>query len=97
MMVHPNSHRVSRVPWYLGTSLGSRSPFAYGAVTLYGGPFQELSTRRPISYSLIPLQQDRAMPHDARRTTLAGLAPAWFGLFRVRSPLLTESHVAFSS
>ena len=33
------------------------------------------------------------MPHDARRTTLAGLAPAWFGLFRVRSPLLTESQL----
>ncbi len=92
-MVHPNSHRVSRVPWYLGTSLESRSPFVYGAVTRYGGPFQEPSTKRTICNSLIPLQRDRAIPHDPRRTTLAGLAPVWFGLIRVRSPLLTESHL----
>lgn len=56
-MVHPNSHRVSRVPWYLGTSLESRSPFVYGAVTRYGGPFQEPSTKRTICNSLIPLQR----------------------------------------
>ena len=92
-MVHPNSHRVSRVPWYLGTSLESRSFFVYGAVTPCGGPFQEPSTKRPICNSLTPLQRGPEMPHDARRTTLAGLAPAWFGLFRVRSPLLTESQL----
>ena len=51
------------------------------------------STKRAICNSLIPLQRNRAIPHDPRRTTLAGLAPVWFGLIRVRSPLLTESHL----
>jgi hypothetical protein len=39
-MVHPDSHKVSRAPWYSGTELEETSPFAYGAVTLYGGTFQ---------------------------------------------------------
>ena len=39
-MVLADSHRVPRVPWYLGGAPGSRHAFAYGAVTLYRRPFQ---------------------------------------------------------
>ena len=39
-MVLPVSRRVSRVPRYLGTGLGSLFPFAYGACTLCRRPFQ---------------------------------------------------------
>ena len=35
-MVLPDSHRVSRVPWYLGTQRGRYKSFAYGTVTLFG-------------------------------------------------------------
>ena len=56
-------------------------PFAYGAFTLSGLPSQA-----------VPLTD---------RLTYAVLNPSmhahWFGLFRVRSPLLTESIVSFSS
>ena len=35
-MVHPDSYRVSRAPYYSGTTLRSFWLFAYVAVTLYG-------------------------------------------------------------
>ena len=37
MVVHPSSHRVSRVRRYSGSSLSVFS-FTYGALTLYGRP-----------------------------------------------------------
>jgi hypothetical protein len=40
MMVHPDSHRVSRAPWYLGNIAEDRYAVAYEAITLYGRPFQ---------------------------------------------------------
>ena len=36
-------------------------------------------------------QPDQAKPHNPAQATPVGLTPARFGLFRVRSPLLTES------
>ena len=41
MVVHPSSHRVSRVRRYSGSSLPVFS-FAYGTLTLCGGPSQTL-------------------------------------------------------
>ena len=41
MVVHPSSHRVSRVRRYSGSSLPAPS-FAYGTLTLCGGPSQTL-------------------------------------------------------
>ena len=43
MMVHPDSHRVSRAPWYLGNIAEDRYAFAHEAITLYGRPFQASS------------------------------------------------------
>ena len=51
------------------------APFTYGTFTLYGGPFQTL-------------------PFGARNLKCGPTTPGCyprFGLFRVRSPLLTES------
>src|SRR5258708_5277056 len=53
------------------------SPAAYGTVTRWGGPFQGASARVPKQLRLV-LQPPSGMPEG-------------FGLFRVRSPLLTES------
>ena len=39
-MVLPVSHRVSRVPWYSGTSTEDWLVFTYRAFTVYGGAFQ---------------------------------------------------------
>ena len=41
-MVPPTSHKVPRVSWYSG-SCKAIPPFAYGALTLYGRSFQDLS------------------------------------------------------
>ena len=63
---------------------GSRladSSFAYGAFTLSGWLSQNHSTR---------LTRQSCSPNP-------GVHALRFGLFRVRSPLLTESHVVFSS
>ncbi len=58
---------------------GRRSAFVYGAVTLFGLPFQYSSTSRPFSDSHVE------GPTTPRRK------PPRFGLFPVRSPLLRES------
>ena len=39
-MVLPDSHKVSRAPWYSGILIRSSMHFAYGAITHYGQPFQ---------------------------------------------------------
>ena len=72
---------------------GVTEPFAYGALTLYGGSFQRPSARLVICNSPSLLQWARATSHDPAQATPARFAPGWFGLFRVRSPLLTESHL----
>ena len=62
-------------------SCHARSPFVYGAFTLSGWLSQNHSTR---------LTRQFCSPNP-------GVHALRFGLFRVRSPLLTESHVVFSS
>ena len=63
----------------------------YGAFTLFGGPFQAPSTKPLICNSPVDLQADQAMSRNPNAATPAGLTRHWFGLIRVRSPLLTES------
>jgi prepilin-type processing-associated H-X9-DG protein len=67
--------------------------FADGAVTLYGGPFQKPSAKVVICNSSTRPQTDQEASRNTAQATLAGLAPVRFGLFRVRSPLLTESRL----
>ena len=55
--------------------------FAYGAFTLSGRSFQDRSANRICNV---------CSPNPSMHAR-------WFGLFRFRSPLLTESHVVFSS
>ena len=55
--------------------------FAYGAFTLSGRSFQDRSAN---------LIHNVCSPNPSMHAR-------WFGLFRFRSPLLTESHVVFSS
>ena len=59
----------------------ARSSFMYGAFTLSGRLSQNLSIR---------LTRHSCSPNPEMHASR-------FGLFRVRSPLLTESHVVFSS
>ena len=72
---------------------GVTEPFAYGAFTLYGGSFQRPSARLVICNSSTCLQPGQTTSHDTDEARLAGLTPGRFGLFRFRSPLLTESRL----
>jgi hypothetical protein len=82
-VVSPASHRISRARWYSGAYPGSRSLFAYRALTFFGRPFQAVQLR------------DRFLTSrpcgPTSPTTRPKLAPESFGLFPVRSPLLRES------
>ena len=66
---------------------GGTSSFAYGAVTLFGGTFQWPSTRRVLVDFLACAVLRPTTPREPK--------PSRFGLFRVRSPLLTESLICF--
>ena len=57
--------------------------FAYGAVTLFGGPFLKPSTRQRI---------DNFPACAQRNPTTPNAQGVWFRLFPFRSPLLRESH-----
>src|SRR5437867_396675 len=95
-MVLPNSDRAPRTPPYSGArSKGGQDGFAYAAIMLYGGAFQNSSATVWLCNSperLPPLQNKS---HDSRKATLTGLTLCKFRLFRVRSPLLTESLICF--
>ena len=80
-MVLANSHKVSPASCYSGYQPPS-SIYMYGTFTPYGYVFQSYSI------SLIIVFVGPSTPHK--------IAPMWFGLFRVRSPLLAES-LLFSS
>ena len=81
-MVLPLSHKIPRVSWYSGyPPLVLR--FAYGNITLCVYSFP----------SAIQLTKFKILQVH----TPSSIAATWFGLFRVRSPLLTESHFVFSS
>ncbi len=68
-------------------------PFAYGVLTLFDGSFQRPSARLVLCNFPIRLQPDQTASHDTEEARLVGLALLRFGLIRVRSPLLTESHL----
>ena len=67
-------------PAVLGNSAGASQPFVYRTVTFFGVAVPGSSTRLLVCNSMWPSP-----------TTPVGPKPVRFGLFRVRSPLLTES------
>ena len=75
-MVLVDSHRISRAPWYSGYYYDLNS-YLYKAITSYGSSFQ-----------MIPVQINS---RHCSPTTPTMPEHYRFGLFRVRSPLLTES------
>ncbi len=72
---------------------GSCLPFADGAFTLFGGPSHVLLLGKRFLNPGPPARGTKTDPHNPNQATLAGLTPDRFGLFRVRSPLLTESQL----
>jgi hypothetical protein len=90
-MVLADSHRVSRVPWYLGVV--SRKPSCFrlrGCYPLWLS-FPEHSTNRMVFYFPTSVRRSPSRSHDTGYATLARLTRNRFRLFPVRSPLLRES------
>ena len=90
-MVPPDSHRVSRVRQYSGTTTRSRIGFVYGALTLFRRPSQTF--RLPLRF-LTAHKTGRSCtcgPTTPTARTLPGIDARRFGLIPVRSPLLGES------
>ena len=67
------------------------SSYVYGGITLYAGTFQSTSTSTMVSYSVLDSAEPTKRPHNPQLATPAGYHTTWFGLFRFRSPLLSES------
>ena len=84
---------VFTVPALLGILERRVRPFAYGAITRYGAPFQNASARPHFCNSLkglVPLPPSPTTPDRQRHQAIA---PARFRLVPFRSPLLRESHL----
>ena len=77
----------------LGISPKSALRFVYRGITFCAGPFAWPSTTQNISDSLSIRQNRLGDPTTPQRQRLASITPLWFSLFRVRSPLLTESQL----
>ncbi len=93
-MVPADSRRVSRAPRYSGTRARVQSAFAYVAITLYGRFFQIAR----LAAGLVTLwfytgtrPPTPSPPLRCQGFNLRSQRKAGFGLFRFRSPLLTES------
>jgi hypothetical protein len=82
-MVLADSHRISRVLWYLGDQTGSQHTFAYRTITFYGPTSQ---TVRLACWFLTPRPCGLLDPATPPHASVLG-----FRLFPVRSPLLGES------
>ena len=93
-MVPVDSRRVSRAPRYSGTRARVQSAFAYMAITSYGRFFQIVR----LAAGLVTLRfctgtrpTTPSAPLRSRTSNSKSQRNAGFGLFRFRSPLLTES------
>ena len=92
-MVLPDSCKIPRVPHYLGTHTMECTPYVYRGITCSAGPSQNPSTSLHISYSLTSQQPGLNGPTTPSMQRLSAITHIRFGLFRVRSPLLTESQL----
>ena len=92
-MVLPDSHRISRVPWYLGNELEANSAFVYGAVTLYRASFQMLRLADWFVTSWPPRGGAALAPATPSEKRPRAITLQRFGLFPFRSPLLGESRL----
>jgi hypothetical protein len=77
----------------LGIPLGSHRSFVYRGVTFCAGPFACPSTTSMISYFLQGRQPLLSGPSTPCTQRLTAVTRTRFGLFRFRSPLLTESRL----
>src|SRR4029079_4971413 len=85
--IHTEFHGF-RVTW---GDVSEPSSYVYGGITLYAGTFQSASTSTMVSYSVLVRQNQRDGPTTPTAQRLPAITRNRFGLFRFRSPLLSES------
>ena len=90
-MVLTNSHRVSRVPRYLGSRSRKSDTFRLQVCHLLWITFPDYSAIYQICNFPTEPELRQIKPHDTEYATLPGLTHIRFRLFPVRSPLLGES------
>ena len=90
-MVLPDSHRVPRVPWYLG--ILSRKSDVFRLRDCHSLWFRFPANSAIYQICNFPTEPElrQIKPHDTEYATLPGLTHIRFRLFPVRSPLLGES------
>jgi hypothetical protein len=92
-VVPPDSHEISRAPCYLGTIKERSCVFAYGSLTLYAGPSQNLRLTHNFFTSRHAGRHINDRPTTPPTQPLPGITRQRFSLIRFRSPLLTESQL----
>ena len=90
-MVLLNSHRVSRVPQYLGVRSRKSDPFRLRGYHPLWHAVPGISAINQIGNFPTNPEIRQIGSHDPEYATLPGLTHTRFGLFPVRSPLLRES------
>ena len=90
-MVLVDSRRLSQIRRYSGESDGDRVLFVYGALTRYGVPFQNTSTKQQFCNSAKDLVPLHLTSHNPGPAMPSGLTLDRFRLIPFRSPLLRES------
>ena len=90
-MVLPDSHRVPRVPWYLGFLSRKSDLFRLRDYHSLWFRFPANSAINQIFNFPTEPELHPKKPHDTEYATLPGLTHIRFRLFPVRSPLLGES------
>jgi hypothetical protein len=80
-------------PVLLGNTTRRSLVFAYGAITVYGAPFQSASADYRLDNSLKGLPSLRVGPTTPTQHRRQAVPLRWFGLVPFRSPLLRESRL----
>ena len=92
-VVLPDSHKVSRAPWYSGPSPNEPGSFRIRGCHPLWPAFPGRSAKILVFDSLTTPCRRLAKAYDPPHTTLTGLAYVGFRLFPFRSPLLGESRL----
>ena len=92
-MVDPDSDGISRVPPYLGAASRKTSGFRLQGYHLLWHDVPVVSTTLQFFNFPHLLPEAQILSRNPSTARPAGLAQMRFGLFRVRSPLLTESRL----
>ena len=92
-MVVPDSHKVSRAPWYSGPPFNELGSFHIQDCHLLWSAFPDRSTKILICNLPTAPYRRQTKPYNTTATTHTGLTSLWFRLFPFRSPLLGESRL----